>query len=100
MKELKKMNHELWDKYVAEALEQGKKAYQQSKFNALLDGYRVSQDISYPQSHDPGLECQVDWTGDHGHYMDPDTGEWIDVHVIVISMPYSGYFFSEGFLDE
>ena len=99
-KDLKKMNHVLWDKYVAEALEQGKKAYQQSKFNALLDGYRVSQDISYPQSHDPGLECQVDWTGDHGHYMDPDTGEWIDVHIIVISMPYSGYFFSEGFLDE
>ena len=99
-KDLKKMKHVLWDKYVAEALEQGKKAYQQSKFNALLDGYRVSQDISYLQSHDPGLECQVDWTGDHGHYMDPDTGEWIDVHVMVISMPYSGYFFSEGFLDE
>ena len=50
--------------------------------------------------HLPGLACQVNWTGDHGHFMDDDTGEWIEVHVIVISLPYSGYFYAEGFLDE
>lgn len=80
--------------------EQGKKPYRISKFNELLSDYKKSTDISYTQSHEPGLACQVDWTGDHGHFMDDDTGRWIDVHVLVIVLPYSGYFYAEGFMDE
>lgn len=97
---LMKMNSELWVYYCDKAREQGKQAYQPTRFNELLAAYKRSKDISYTQTHEPGLACQVDWTGDHGHFMDKDTGEWIDVHVIVISLPYSGYFYAEGFLDE
>ena len=96
----RKMNSELWVSYCDKAREQGKQAYQPTKFNELLAAYKRSKDISYPQTHEPGLACQVDWTGDYGHFMDEDTGEWIDVHVLVISLPYSGYFYAEGFLDE
>lgn len=98
--DLKSMNGDLWVSYCDEARKQGKQAYQLTKFNELLASYKKSKDISYSQMHEPGLACQVDWTGDYGHYMDDDTGEWIDVHVIVISLPYSGYFYAEGFLDE
>lgn len=99
-KELKSMNAELWVSYCSKARELGKKAYQPTKFNEILGEYKKKLDISYTQTHEPGLECQVDWTGDHGHYMDDDTGEWIEVHVIVITLPYSGYFYAEGFFDE
>ena len=51
-------------------------------------------------NHVPGLECQADWTGDHGHFIDCDTGKKVDVHVFVMTLPYSGYFYCEGFLDE
>lgn len=50
--------------------------------------------------HVPGLEAQADWTGDHGHFVDCDTGELVEVHVFVMTLPYSGYFYCEGFLDE
>lgn len=99
-KDLKSMNAELWVSYCDKAREQGKQPYQPTKFNERLASYKKSKDISYTQTHEPGLACQVDWTGDHGHFMDDDTGEWVDVHVIVISLPYSGYFYAEGFLDE
>lgn len=99
-KELNQMNSELWLSYCQKAREQGKQAYQPTKFNELLSAYKKSKDISYTQTHEPGLACQVDWTGDFGHFMDDDTGEWIEVHVLVISLPYSGYFYAEGFLDE
>ena len=98
--DLRKMSSVLWGSYCAQAKEQGKKPYRISKFNELLSDYKKSADISYTQSHEPGLACQVDWTGDHGHFMDDDTGRWIDVHILVIVLPYSGYFYAEGFLDE
>lgn len=99
-KNLGSMNAELWDIYRRDAQGQGKQAYQLTKFNELLASYKKTKNISYTQTHQPGLTCQVDWTGDHGHFMDDDTGEWIEVHIIVISLPYSGYFYAEGFLDE
>lgn len=99
-KNLESMNAELWDIYRRDAQGQGKQAYQLTKFNELLASYKKTKNISYTQTHQPGLTCQVDWTGDHGHFMDDDTGEWIEVHIIVISLPYSGYFYAEGFLDE
>ena len=80
-KDLKNMNSELWVSYCDKAREQGKQAYQPTKFNELLASYKKSKDISYTQTHDPGLACQVDWTGDHGHFMDDDTGEWVDRHL-------------------
>ena len=92
--------NEMWAEYCAEAAKCGMKAYKLSRFNEIISEYRKSHDISFTMDHVPGLEGQVDWTGDHGHFTDIDTGKRIDVHVFVMSLPYSGYFYSEGFLDE
>lgn len=92
--------NEMWAEYCAEAAKCGMKAYKLSRFNEIVSEYRKSHDISFTMDHVPGLEGQVDWTGDHGHFTDIDTGKRIDVHVFVMSLPYSGYFYSEGFLDE
>ncbi len=92
--------NELWAEYCAEAAQQGKKSYKLSRFNEIVSDYRSKHDISFTMNHVPGLEGQADWTGDHGHFVDCDTGELVDVHVFVMTLPYSGYFYCEGFLDE
>ena len=99
-KEINRQNQVLWEEYCEEAKRRGLKPYQISYFNELLSDYQVKRDISYTQEHIPGLECQVDWCGDHGHYMDLETGELTEVHVLVVVLPYSGYTYAEGFLDE
>ena len=92
--------NELWAEYCAEAQTRGKNAYKLSRFNEIVSDYRSKNDISFTMNHVPGLEAQADWTGDHGHFVDADTGELVDVHVFVMTLPYSGYFYCEGFLDE
>ena len=42
---------------------------------------RKIQEVNITMRHVPGLEGQADWTGDHGHFTDLDTGEIIEVHV-------------------
>lgn len=92
--------NELWTKYCAKAAVAGKKAYKLSRFNEIVSDYRSKHDISFTMNHVPGLEAQADWAGDHGHFIDCDTGEVVEVHVFVMTLPYSGYFYCEGFLDE
>ena len=99
-RDLGKQRQVLWEKYCEEAAEKGLKPYQISHFNDLLSEYLARCDVSYAQDHLPGLECQVDWCGDRGHYLDTENGRLVDVHVIVIVMPYSSYAYAEGFLDE
>ena len=74
--------------------------YKLSRFNEIVSDYRSKNDISFTMNHVPGLEEQADWTGDHGHFIDLDTSEIIEVHVFVMTLPYSGYFYCEGFLNE
>ena len=92
--------NELWAEYCAKAASKGKNAYKLSRFNEIVSEYRKAHDISFTLTHVPGLEGQADWTGDHGHFIDCDTGERVEVHVFVMTLPYSGYFYCEGFLDE
>ena len=92
--------NDLWAEYCAEAASRGKKAYKLSRFNEIVSDYRKKHDVSFTMNHVPGLEGQADWAGDYGHFTDLDTGERVAVHVFVMTLPYSGYFFCEGFLDE
>ena len=94
------LRNELWTEYCAEAGTKGKKAYKLSRFNEIVSDYRSKHDISFTMNHVPGLEAQADWAGDKGHFLDCDTGELVEVHVFVMTLPYSGYFYCEGFLDE
>ena len=94
------LRNQLWTEYCTEAVAKGKKAYQLSRFNEIVSDYRSKHDISFTMNHVPGLEGQADWAGDKGRFLDPDTGELVEVHVFVMTLPYSGYFYCEGFLDE
>ena len=99
-KDLGRQKQVLWEEYCEEATRRGLKAYQISYFNELLALYLAKADVSYTQEHIPGLECQVDWCGSHGHYMDPGTGRLVEVHVITVILPYRDYLYAEGFHDE
>lgn len=94
------LRNELWTEYSAEAAQAGKKAYRLSRFNEIVSEYRARHDIAFTLQHVPGLDGQADWVGDLGHFIDVDTGELVDVHVFVMTLPYSGYFYAEGFLNE
>ena len=94
------LRNELWAEYCAEAASRGMKSYKLSRFNEIVSTYRVQNDISFTVNHIPGLEAQVDWAGDKGHFIDCDTGEQVEVHIFVMTLPYSGYFYCEGFMNE
>ena len=93
-----KSRNELWIEYTAEAARKGRKAYKISQFNSIVSAFRTSNDIAFSVAHEPGVEGQVDWCGDRGHFIDVKGGRR-DVYVFVCTLPYSGYFYIEGFLD-
>lgn len=49
--------------------------------------------------HKPGETRQVDWAGQTAHIADTDTGEQLDAYLFVAVLPYSGYAYTEAFLD-
>ena len=49
--------------------------------------------------HKPGDDMQVDWAGQTAAAVDTDTGEIIPAYLFVAVLPYSGYAYTEAFLD-
>lgn len=91
---------DLWADYLLKASAGNLKAYKPSRFNELLLLGADHVGVAFPMERIPGLKCEVDWVGDDGHFTDRDTGELVKVRVFVIVLPYSGYFYCEGFPDE
>lgn len=91
---------ELWADYVVEAKERHLLAYKTSRFNEIVSLYAKKHDVSVTLKKTPGLEAQVDWVGDKAHIVDKDSGELEELHLLVIALPYSGYFYVEAFNDE
>lgn len=92
--------NELWLEYIGKAESLGLKAYKLSRFNELVSEYSSKNDLAYPLVHNPGLEGQVDWVGEKAYITDRDTGERIALHIFVLSLPFSGYFYAEAFYNE
>ena len=90
---------DLWARYVSEAKSKGLKAYSISRFNEIIHAYETKHNITSRLYKEPGVECQVDWCGDTGMLVDRFSGEVTEVYIFVMSLPYSGYFYCEGFLD-
>lgn len=90
----------LWSDYVQEATSGGRKSYSLSRFNEILTDYAGKFDICVMQPKSPGVEAQVDWVGDQPTIIDYDTKEKTTLHVFVMALPYSGYFYAEAFPDE
>ena len=49
--------------------------------------------------HKPGENLQVDWAGQTAGITDTDTGERLPAYLFVAVLPYSGYAYTEAFLD-
>lgn len=49
--------------------------------------------------HKPGEPMQVDWAGQTAALVDTDTGERLDSYLFVAVLPYSGYAYTEAFLN-
>lgn len=96
----RRTRNEAWAEYTEEAARNGKLAYKLSRFNEIVTSFATKNDISCTIPKAPGIEAQVDWVGDKGKIYDADTGKEIPVHLFVIALPYSGYFYTEGFLNE
>lgn len=95
-----KTRNEAWADYTKKAASLGKQAYRPSRFNEIVTSFAASKDISCTITKAPGIEAQVDWVGDKGKLYDADSGKEIPLHLFVMALPYSGYFYTEAFFDE
>ena len=75
----------LWAGYAKGAEKLGKNAYRRSRFCEIVADY---------------ASRKGDWVGDKAHITDVDTGELLPIHIFVMALPYSSYFYCEGFFDE
>ena len=88
------------DSYARGAEKLGKNAYRRSRLCEIVAEYASRHDIAVSLEKVPGIRCKVDWVGDKAHLTDVDTGKLIPIHIFVIALPYSSYFYGEGFFDE
>lgn len=91
---------ELWADYVVEAKERNLLSYKISRFNEIVSLFAKKHDVSMGQKKTPGLEAQVDWVGDKARIIDKDSGKEEELHLFVVALPYSSYFYVEAFNDE
>jgi len=94
------LRNDLWLAYVQQAKAEGKKSYKLSRFNEIISSYENKNDHTIWLTKQPGLEGQVDWVGDKAHIWDIDTNQKVELHIFVLSLPYSGYFYAEAFFNE
>ena len=87
----------LWREYVEECHRNGELPYQSTQFNKLYNDYLHKKNATMHLNHKPGEIMQVDWAGDTAQIHDTNTGESIKVYIFVVSLPYSGYSYVEGF---
>lgn len=66
-----------------------------SKFNEGYSQYTITNKLTNHLEHKPGVACEVDWSGKKMNYIDPSTGELIDVYLFVGTLPYSQYTYVE-----
>lgn len=90
----------LWTEYTKEAASHNMEAYKITRFNEVLTAFAEKHDICWSGKKTPGIEAQVDWVGDKGVIYDRDTGEEIQLHIFVLALAYSGYFYAQAFFDE
>ena len=90
----------LWAEYARDAKAAGKIAYGRSRYCEIVSDYANSHSIPVGIEKIPGIRCEVDWVGDKAHIIDADTKEPVPVHIFVMALSYSSYFYCEGFFSE
>jgi len=87
----------LWNEYCDASIAKGEEPYMYSAFCKEHRKWAQSRDVRMHIEHRPAETIQVDWVGDTGEVIDPDTGEVLKVYVFAACLPYSSYLYAEGF---
>ena len=89
----------LWVEYCERCRANGELPYQSTQFNKYYADFVHKTKATMRLEHKPGETMQVDGAGQTAHIVDTDTGEQLDVYLFVAVLPYSGYAYTEAFLD-
>ena len=89
----------LWVEYCEQCHQNDELPYKSTQFNKYYADYVHKTKATMHLEHKPGETMQVDWAGQTAALVDTDTGERLDVYLFVAVLPYSGYAYTEAFLD-
>ena len=89
----------LWVEYCEQCQANGELPYQSTQFNKYYADFVRKTKATLRLEHKPGEAMQVDWAGQTAHIVDTDTGEQMDAYLFIAVLPYSGYAYTEAFLD-
>ena len=89
----------LWVEYCERCRQSGELPYKSTQFNKYYADYVHKTKATMHLEHKPGETMQVDWAGQTADLVDTDTGERLDAYLFVAVLPYSGYAYTEAFLD-
>lgn len=89
----------LWVEYCEQCHQNGELPYKSIQFNKYYADYVHKTKATMHLEHKPGETMQVDWAGQTAALVDTDTGERLDAYLFVAALPYSGYAYTEDFLD-
>ena len=82
-----------WAEYVKIAKGCNRPSYGRSHYCEIVAEFAREHDIAIAIKKQPGIKCEVNWVEDKAHIIDVDTGDLVSVHIFVIALPYSGYFY-------
>jgi transposase len=89
----------LWQEYSGKCAKANEISMGYTKFCEGYSEHTISSKLTNHLLHKPGMAVEVDWSGSKMHYVDQSTGELINVHLFVASLPYSQYTYVEPCLD-
>lgn len=89
----------LHQEYDQQARDNQKIPYAYRTFCEKYGIYAKKYKLTMPIRRKPGEILEVDWAGDTLKIQDRNTGENLPVYLYVASLPYSQFFYVEGFLD-
>lgn len=89
----------LWVEYCERCRPNGELPYKSTQFNKYYADYVHKTKATMHLEHKPGENLQVDWAGQTAGITDTDTGERLPAYLFVAVLPYSGYAYTEAFLD-
>ena len=89
----------LWVEYCEQCRQNGELPYKSTQFNKYYADYVHKTKATMHLDHKPGENMQVDWAGQTAKVVDTETGEFLPAYLFVSVLPYSGYAYTEAFLD-
>lgn len=90
----------LWYEYCDRCRDAGEIPYQLTQFKKYYREYALKTKATMHINRKPGELMEVDWAGQTAEIIHDETGEAIKAYVFVAALPYSGYAYSEAFLNQ